>query len=306
MLNKLLHKSFWGVYLISIYHCLRCRTNPLIISDEDAVKAYYKKKTGKELDFNHLVSFADKLNWYKLNHQDPLMQQCADKYAVREYVIKCGYPEILNELYGVYSDVNDIKLEDLPQRFILKAAHGSHMSIVYPDTKYSWWQCKLLMKSWLAQDIYWSGREWVYKNMPKRIIAERYLEDETGELRDYKIFCYHGEPYFLQFDMGRLKGTHYRNYYDMELNLLNITDDSTQINPNIMPIDKCTFSKMKKIATDLAKPFEFVRADFYVVRKEIIFGELTFFDGGGYSGFSKDEDDILFGKPWHIESNIEL
>lgn len=301
MINELLHKSFWGVYLISLYHCIKCRISPMLESDEEAVKRYFKDRTGRELDFNNLISFADKLNWYKLNHKDPLMQQCADKYAVREYVKKCGYPELLNDLYGVYYDVNEIKLEDLPERFIVKAAHGSHMNILYPDTKYSWWQCKLLMKSWMAQDIYWSGREWVYKNMPKRIVAERYLEDETGELRDYKLFCYHGKPYFLQFDMGRLKGIHYRNYYDMDLNLLEVSDDSTTINHDIVPISSDTFSKMKTIAADLAKPFEFVRTDFYVVNNRIVFGELTFFDGGGYSGFCNEEDDIMFGKPWQIK-----
>ena len=301
MIRDILYRTFEGRLLISEYHCLMSRIMPLFISDERAVKRYFKKKTGRNLDFNNLSSFADKLNWYKLYHHQPLMQQCADKYAVRKYIMDCGYSYILNEMYGVYDDVDDIKLNDLPDRFVLKAAHGSHMNIIYPDTSYSWSQCRMLMKSWLKQDIYWSGREWVYKNMPKRIIAEKFLEDESGELRDYKLFCYHGKPHYLQFDSGRLRGVHYRNFYDMELNLLDITDNTTHINPSICPIDKASFEKMKHIASDLAKPFEFVRTDFYFVKGKIIFGELTFFDGGGYSGFSKESYDKIFGDPWHIE-----
>lgn len=302
MIKRLLYESFWGVYLISLYHCVKCKIDPILMSDETAVKAYFRRKTGRELDYDNLISFADKLNWYKLNHKKPLMQQCADKYAVREYVKKCGYPGILNDLYGVYYNVNEIDLSKLPDRFVLKAAHGSHMNIIYPNTKYTWWQCKLLMQSWLKQNIYWSGREWVYKDMPRRLIAERYLVDETGELRDFKLFCYHGKPYYMQVDVGRNRGVHYRNYYDSDLNLLPITDDSTEINPDLTPIDEDSFKRMKRIAEDLSKPFEFVRTDFYLVNNNIYFGEMTFFDGGGYSGFAKEEYDVLFGEPWIINT----
>ena len=301
MLRDRLHQSFWGVYALSQYHRIKSYVMPKIIGDEKAVKKYFRSKTGRELDESNLISFVDKLNWYKLHDHNPLMQKCADKYAVREYIIQCGYAQLLNELYGVYYNVSDIDLSSLPKRFVLKAAHGSHMNIIYPDTPYSWKQCKLLMNSWLKQDIYWSGREWVYKNMPKRIIAERYLEDSTGQLRDYKFFCYNGKPHFLQFDLGRIRGTHYRNYYDMDLNLLPITDTATKQNPDIVPIDYNSFEKMKSIAADLSKPFQFVRTDFYYVDNKIYFGELTFFDGGGYSGFSKEEYDKEFGEPWIIE-----
>ena len=229
------------------------------------------------------------------------MQQCADKYAVREYVCACGFKDSLNELYGVYTDIKDIDLKKLPSEFVLKAAHGSHMSITWPNTNYKWWQVKLLLQSWIKQDIYWSGREWVYKEMPKRIIAEKYLEDETGELRDYKFFCYNGKPIFLQFDSGRFSGTHYRNYYDMSLNLLDITDEETIVNSELRPTDMETFKKMQHMASVLSKPFQFVRVDLYCVYGKIYFGEMTFFDGGGWSGFSKVEYEEKFGEPWELE-----
>lgn len=302
MIKNLIKKSFWGRYLISELHYIESKIFPIFLSDEKAVKRFYRKKTGKELNLQEPHSFAEKLNWYKLNAKNPLMQKCADKYAVREYIKECGFEDLLNELYGVYEKVEEINLNELPERFVLKAAHGSHMNIVVQDKKeVNWLHAKKLMKSWLKQDIYWSGREWVYKNMPKRIIAEKYLEDETGELRDYKFFCFNGKPEFLQFDSGRLSGTHYRNYYDMEYNLLDITDNSSKINPSLVPTNRENFERMKEIASILAQPFQFVRTDFYVIGDKVFFGELTFFDGGGYSGFASEKDDYIFGEKWKIE-----
>lgn len=303
MFDDIVRKTFVGRLMIAKLHEVECLILPKLIDDETAVKRYYKKKSGKELNIDNPVFFSEKTNWYKLNCRKPLMQQCADKYSVREYVQECGYGNSLNELIGIYTDVRDIKLYDLPERFVLKAAHGSHMNIIWPDTEYKWWQVKLLAKSWLKQDIYWSGREWVYKNMPKRLIIEKYLEDETGELRDYKFFCYNGQPKLLQFDAGRLKGKHYRNYYDMDLNLLDITDKSTVVNPNLIPVDPESFTIMKQMATKLAEPFQFVRVDLYFVHGKIYFGEMTFFDGGGWSGFSKEEYERIFGDPWILQYN---
>ena len=299
-IKQVIKKTYTGQLLISYLHCLESWIIPKFVSDETAVKKYYRSVTGKDIDFDNPQSFCEKLNWYKIYGKNQLMQKCADKYAVRSYIKEVGYADILNDLYGVYNSVAEIDLHSLPKRVVFKAAHGSHMSLFWPHPKYSWRQCKRLLASWLNQDIYWSGREWVYKDMPRRLIAERYLEDETGELRDYKFFCFNGKPHFLQFDAGRLKGNHIRNYYDMELHLLEVTD-LVPTDSSIVPIDKKGFEKMKRIVSVLAKPFQFVRVDLYYVQKKIYFGEMTFFDGGGYSGFSKEEYDVMFGEPWIIQ-----
>lgn len=301
MHQNVIRESFAGRLMISYFHCIESYLIPRIIDDQHAVKRYYKKKSGKDINLENPTLFSEKTNWYKLNDRNPLMQQCADKYAVREYVNDCGFGDSLNELYGVYDNVNDIKLEGLPNKFVLKAAHGTHMNIIWPDTDLKWWQVKMLASSWLKQDIYWGGREWVYKDMPRRIIVEKYLEDETGELRDYKFYCYNGLPKLLQFDVGRFKGTHYRNFYDMDLHLLDITDDSTIVNSDLIPVDIDNYKRMQEMAAILAKPFQFVRVDLYFVGGKIYFGELTFFDGGGWSGFEKEEYERIFGDPWVIK-----
>lgn len=302
-IKSAIKKNFWGNYLISISHCVRCKIEPVLISDEKAVKKYYKKKSGKELDLNNPQTFSEKLNWYKLNDRNPLMAQCADKVAVREYVTEKGHADCLNEVYGVYDRVQDIDYDSLPNQFVIKAAHGSHMNYIVKDkSTFDWKHAKKMMKTWLHQDIYWSGREWVYKNIPKRIIIEKYLEDETGELRDFKFFCFHGEPVYLQVDIGRYS-KHYRNYYDMDLNLVAIQDyDRLPIKYDyIFPMNQEQFDHIKQICKSLSEPFQQVRSDYYLVNGKIYFGELTFFDGGGATVFSEEKWDYKFSEKWIIK-----
>jgi hypothetical protein len=294
-------KKFWMVeFFVSILHCIECKTTPLFIGDEKAVKKYYKKLTGENIRLDNPRTFCEKINWYKLNSKDPLMEQCADKVGVRDYVKTKGYEECLNEIYGVYQNVSDINVSELPDRFVLKATHGSHMNIIVKDKSHmSWIKEKLMMKTWLHQDIAWGGREWVYKNLPKRIVAEKYLEDENGELRDYKFFCFHGTPEYMEYDIGRFSGKPYRNFYDMNLMQLDFSDGTESIREE-EPLPKNQFEKMKKIAADLSADFQQVRIDLYLVDNHIYFGEMTFFDGGGSTIFKPDMWNEKFSENWHV------
>lgn len=303
-IKKTLKKSFWGRYAISQYHCFVSWLLPKVIPDEKAVKRYYKKASGKELDLENPKTFSEKTNWLKLNARMPLMQKCADKYDVREYIAEKGYADCLNKIYGVYSKVKDINLEELPDRFVLKAAHGSHMNIFVEDkSSLNWRQSKMMLNSWLHQNIYWSGREWVYKDQPKRIIAEEFLQESTGELRDFKFFCFNGEPKYWEVDGDRYTPTQYRNYYDLDHNLLPMHDDVLSRELEQPPLDREDYERMIKIARDLAEPFQFVRVDFYLVDGKIYVGELTFFDNGGKCCFDPIEFDRVFGDQWVLVKN---
>ncbi len=296
--NKI-RKNFVGEYAINILHCIECKLMPAIIDDETAVKKFYTKRTGKQLNLDNPQTFTEKMNWYKLNSSNPLMQQCADKVGLREYVTSKGYGDNLNEIYGVYNNVKDIDINSFPECFVLKAAHGSHMGLIVKDkSTVNWRKEKIMMKTWLHQDIAWSGREWVYKDMPKRIVAEKYLEDASGELRDYKFFCFNGKPTYMQIDIGRYRGTHYRNYYDMDMNYIPVSDDCPQKEDLEISIDKTVLDEMRKIATDLSQPFQFVRVDFYYVDNKILIGEMTFFHNGGVSWFEPESYDYEFGRQW--------
>lgn len=293
--------NFYGKYAISIYHCLMSWIMPKIMNDEKAVKKYYAKRShGKELNLKNPISFSEKQQWYKLNEKNPLMQVCADKYAVREYLQQKGYGYLLNDLLGVYGKVEDIQLDELPERFVIKAAHGSGFNVIVKDKRQlNWKQTKRLLNSWLHQNIAWSGREWVYLNMPRRIVIEKYLEDETGELRDYKFFCFNGKPQFMQLEVGRYTGHNTRNFYDINWNLMPFGKELPH-NPHIDIEKPEMFEEMKHIAEELCKPFQFVRVDLYQVCGKIYFGELTFFPAGGAPDFVPPEYDDIVGNMWNI------
>ena len=294
-------KNFWGRYAVSEYHALMSWLMPKILSDEKAVKKYYKSRAGRELDLLHPETFSQKQQWYKLNARFPLMQQCADKYAVREYIKECGYGNLLNELLGVYEDPNQIDLKSLPSQFAIKASHGSGFNIIVKDkSQLNWKQTKKMLRSWMHQNIAWGGREWVYMDMPRHIIIEKYLEDETGELRDYKFFCFNGEPKFMQLEVGRYTDHNTRNFYDMEWNLMPFGKELPH-NPDVDIPKPEMFEEMKKIAKDLCKPFQFVRVDLYQVGGKVYFGELTFFPAGGAPDFVPEKYDKIVGDMWTLE-----
>ena len=287
---------------IHIYHIIKSKLYPAFVSDEKAVKRYYSKKSGGlTLDLQNPTTFSEKQQWYKLYSKNPLMAQCADKHDVRQYIIDCGYEYLLNEQYGVYDSVEDIPIDSLPERFVLKAAHASGWNLIGRDkSKVNWKLEKKTMRLWLKQDIYWSGREWVYKNLKKRIVAEKYLEDESGGLLDYKFFCFGGKPAFLQLEVGRFTDNNTRNFYDTDWNLMPFGKELPH-NPNVdIPVPDC-FEEMKEIAEKLSKPFSFVRVDLYQVGGKVYFGELTFFPAGGAPDFVPKEYDKIVGSMWNIK-----
>ncbi len=296
------HRPFCLAYSISLYHCAMSWLMPRLVNDRTAILNYYKKKSGgRFIDLENPKLFSEKLQWYKLNHQDPLMEIVANKYTVREYIQSIGYGGLLNELYGVYSKVRDIDFDALPNQFVLKGTHGSGFNIIVKDkSSLNRRQAKMLMSSWMKQHIAWSGREWVYKNMPRHIIAEKYLEDETGELRDYKFYCFNGKPTFMQLEVGRGTEHNTRNFYNMNWELMPFGKELPH-NPDLQIEPPSMFEEMKKIATDLCKPFQYVRVDLYQVGGKIYFGELTFFPAGGAPDFVPSKYDSIVGDMWKLE-----
>lgn len=293
---------FWIEYLKSEYHIWACRIFPKLISDEKAIKRYYKKKSGgREVNLKNPQRFSEKLQWYKLYGRIPIMKICADKNSVRKYIEEKGYSTLLNKQYGVFYDVKKIDFDKLPEQFVLKAAHGSGWNIIVKDkSKLDIKHTKMLLRSWLKQDSSWSGREWVYREMPRSIVAERYLEDETGELRDYKFFCFNGHPRFMQLEVGRNTANNTRNFYDMDWNLMPFGKEIPHNSK--LKVDKPKlFEEMKEIAEKLCEPFQFVRVDLYQANGKVYFGEMTFFPAGGAPDFVPDKYDEIVGNMWTIK-----
>lgn len=300
MIRKMIRSNLWGLYLINQYHAIYSKINEKLFSDIEVINKWYKKHAGCLPNLENPKKFSEKQQWYKLNDRKPLQEKCADKYEVREYIKSCGYGSLLNEIYGIYEKVEDIDIDKLPKQVVLKATHGSGFNLIVKDKdNVNWKMWKRIMKSWLNQDIYWSGREWVYKNLKRRIVVEKYLEDETGELRDYKFFCFNGEPRFMQLEVGRFGKNKTRNFYDMEWKLMPFGKELPH-NPDLHVEKPYAFEEMKRIAKELSKPFTFVRVDLYQVGGKVYFGELTFFPAGGAPDFVPKEYDEVVGNMWNI------
>ncbi|MDY2720462.1 MAG: ATP-grasp fold amidoligase family protein [Candidatus Faecousia sp.] len=300
-LSSLIRSNLTGLLFINRYHEYTNRANLKKYTDEEQIRRwYYKKSGGRYPDLENPKTFSEKQQWYKLHHHDPLMEQCADKYDVRQYVTGCGYGELLNEIHGVYESADDIDPDKLPDKCVIKAAHGSGFNLIVRDkSQVNWRIWKKIMASWLRQDIYWSGREWVYKNLKRRLIVEKYLEDATGGLLDYKFFCFNGQPRFMQLEVGRYTTHNTRNFYDMDWNLMPFGKEMEH-DPNVVVEKPETFEQMKQIASDLCKPFSFVRVDLYSVNCKVYFGELTFFPAGGAPDLKPPEYDRIIGDMWDI------
>lgn len=266
-------------------------------SNRDYIVNRYTEAMGQAPDLENPTLFTEKMQWLKLHYNNPLYITCADKYAVRTYVESKGYKYILNNLIGVYSAAGDIPLAELPDKFVLKATHGCTWNYLCRDKSEEvpkWTQTKRLLDEWLTQDYAMHGRELHYTYIPPRLICERFLENADGsQIRDYKIHCFHGEPKLIQVDYERFT-EHQRNYYDPDWSLTNIKWVEQDNYPRAE--DKPTnLEEMLEIARALSADFGYVRVDLYNVGGKVVFGELTFTPGCGFTKLEPAEIDALMG-----------
>ena len=300
--NKL-KKNLLVLYVWNEYRRIHGNREANKISDEEFIISEYKRRTGHELNLKNPERFTEKLQWLKLFYRDDIIEKCSDKYTVRLYVEEQGHAKLLNDLLGVYDDVNEIDFDKLPNQFVLKVSHGSGWNIVCKDkTKLNWFMYKKIIRSWMRQNLYVYGREWNYKELTPKIIIEKYIDSGDGQLTDYKFFCFNGKPEFVQVDRDRFQG-HKQSYFDMQWKTLPFTTGYESIQ------ETCPgeFEKMKQLAQELAKPFPHVRVDFYNIKKKIYFGELTYFDGCGFYNYDPDEWDFYWGKQLELpQANYNL
>jgi len=245
-------------------------------------------------DVSHPRTFNEKLQWLKIFDRNPLYVSLADKYAVRKYVEEKIGNDYLNELLGVWNKPSEIDWLALPDRFVLKVTHGSGMNIFVRDkAALDLTKINNQLSRWLAMDYSRFGREWVYRKIPRRIIAEPFLSDAAGNApNDYKIFCMNGEPRYIQVDIDRF-GDHRRAYFDTAWRRQDFTILYAQYPWNVdKPVHLDT---MIKAASTLALGIPFIRVDFYALPK-ICFGELTFYPENGFGCFSPPEWDSRLGQ----------
>lgn len=266
------------------------------ISEEAALRFTYFVVVGEKLDLKYPISFNEKIQWLKLNWKSNLVVKCTDKYEVRKYIESKGLAEILNELYFVYNDVDEIIWGELPNSFALKTNNGCKtMFITKNKNKLNELEVKSKMKEWLDLDYGLSAIEPHYSQIEPKIICEKYIEDNGGEFPiDYKIFCFNGEPKFISVIFERTENHNFKRYFmDLDWNVLNFEKNGT-ISSHI-PDKPKNFNKMIEYAYKLSEDFPFVRVDLYEVDKKVLFGELTFTPTSGMATYYTPEAQKLIG-----------
>ena len=265
------------------------------LPDAIALRIQYKNRFLKDLDLEHPETFNEKLQWLKLYDRRPEYTRMVDKYAAKAYVASVIGEEYIIPAYGVWDSFDDIDFDALPDQFVLKCTHGSGDAVIVRDKKkFDKAAAREKLTKSLRVDYYKIGREWPYKDVPRRILAEKYMAEESGlELNDYKVMCFCGKPKLIQVHMGRF-GIHTQDFYDTDWNKLDIIQGSLQ--SNILLQRPEALGKMLQLSSMLSKNISQLRVDWYCVAGQLYFGELTFFDAGGFEQFSPAEWDYTLGE----------
>lgn len=267
------------------------------LPDSLYLKIMFRLKMGYKLNLKKPQTFNEKLQWLKLYNRKPEYTQMVDKSGAKtiaENILGKGY--VIPTL-GVWDKFEDIDFNSLPDRFVLKTTNGGGgggIIICRDKSKLNLVSAAEQLKSSLKASIYRNLKEWPYKNVKPRVLAEKFMVDESGELRDYKFYCFNGEPKVFLVASERFSGHRtYFDYFDMEGNHLPFTQGG--MNNPVTPELPSTFEEMKQVATKLSHGLPHVRIDLYSVDEKVYFGEFTFFDSSGFEKFTPREWDNIFG-----------
>ena len=269
----------------------------LALTDHDVVVTRYKNIFGVNPDLKNPRTFNEKILWIILNYRNPLYEVCADKVNVRDYVKLKGLDQYLTKLYAVYEAVGDIDFDLLPNKFVIKTTHSySGVCVVTDKNNVDYEQIKKTLTRSFSKNLYESTREWQYKNLTPRIMAEEYIEPEEGKpLLDYKFYCFNGEPRFIHVSSDIAKGGSYEmDFYDISWRHLDARREGRTISNGIAK--PAELNEMLHIAQILSEEFPHVRVDLYNVRGKIYIGELTFTTAAGTGKFTDSKWDYELGK----------
>lgn len=277
-----------------------------LMPDKCYLKYMYKALVGRKLNLKNPKTYNEKLQWLKLYNRNPEYCQIVDKYEVKNIIAEKIGPQYIIPTLGIWDKFEDIDFSNLPNRFVLKCTHDSGSVVICRDkSTFDYEKAKKKLKKKLKSNLYWHAREWPYKNVKPRIIAEQYMEDgKSEELKDYKFFCFNGEPKFLYVSEGL------SNHATAKISYVSMNWEQEPFRRNDfaifekLPPKPLNFDKMVEFARVLSKDIPFLRVDFYEINEQLYFGELTFFPGGGFTAFEPPEWDETIGSWLTLPSEI--
>lgn len=275
------------------------------IPDKAYLRLLYLFICKKWLSFKNPKTFNEKLQWYKVKHRDPLMVQCADKFAVREYIKQQGLEHMLVPLHGVYEDAAQLDFDALPSKCILKTTHNSSGSYKWNaarenDTE----KIRKCFSDMMKINAYWLAREWAYRDISPKIVCEQWIESTTP-IVDLKFLCFHGKAQYICYDVGMNDdmGNHaigHRAMLDRSLQPLDIKTSMQRLADDQIKLPD-NMEELITVADQLSSAFPHVRVDFFLADGKAYFSELTFYSGGGYGTFEPKQWDLEIGSHFHLQ-----
>lgn len=268
-----------------------------LLPDKIYLRIIFRLKLNKPLNLKNPVTFNEKLQWLKLYDRKPVYTMMVDKFLVKEYVKEKISSEYIIPTLGVWDHFDDIDFDSLPNQFVLKCTHDSGGVVICRDkSRFDLETAKEKIEKSLKSNYYWRGREWPYKKVLPRIMAETYMQDgEEKSLPVYKFFCFNGKAEIVQTIQNDKSPNETIDYFDRQWNLL----DLRQNYPNSSkPLSKpIAFDKMLEISERLSQNREsFLRVDLYLVEGKIYFSEFTFFSDSGTAAFIPESWDAQLGE----------
>ena len=267
------------------------------VPDSLYLKVLYRVIMGRKLNLKNPKEYNEKLQWLKLNDRKPEYSTMVDKYEVRGYIGDLLGDKYLIPCLGIYDSVDDIDIDALPDKFVLKCTHDSgSVEICKDKSSFDIEGARHRLSQAMKRNYYATYREWPYKYVKPRIIAEGYLEGDGGDLKDYKVMCFNGEAKIIEVHENRfVEGkVHTQTFYDREWNIVPLTQVETVTvdRPGERPRQ---LDEILRLSELIAKNMYHARIDWYIEGDKIYFGEITFFDGSGFESFSTPEMERMLG-----------
>lgn len=273
-----------------------------LIPDFLFIRLQYYKNFKRFPNLKNPKTFNEKIQWKKLYDRKAFYTKLADKLEAREYVKQKIGEEHLIPLYDVIRTPEDFNPEKYPNSFVAKANHASGLNLLVKDKgNINPKSVKETFSEWLKTDFYKKSREWQYKDIPRAIVVEEFLMDQSGNPpEDYKFHCFNGKVEFIQVDMDRFSDQR-RNFYntdwDLQPFLFSPIDNGKSRFENGENVARPqNFNKMLHVAERLSEDFNYIRVDLYSFQQKILFGELTFHHGNGNEQFIPSKFDLIFGE----------
>jgi len=249
--------------------------------------------------------FTEKVLCKMLYDKNELLHTISDKLAVRDFVTERVDPSLLSQIYDVYDSETELELEKLPDKFVLKANHGSSFNYFVESRADKNPEVILpLARNWLRTNFGKRRAEWAYKSIRPKLFAEEYLESDEGAPTEYKFFCFDGNPRILKVIIGLRHGGTSR-FFDLNWNTLDVAENQQNF-PQGTVARPVTLDQMIEVSEQLSQGFDFLRVDLYNVGERVVFGELTSYHNNAAPRFYPREYDRELGAYWNRDSMTYL